>query len=161
MSFKTFFLIPLFAVFFSFPAFSQKAVKQHTLPVNRIGEFQNEILSYVNDYRRSLEKPPLQLLPPVNLIAATHSLEMASHQVPFGHAGFDTRWDQIMKTEPGMMQMAENVAFGKLTAREVVDLWINSPGHQTNLTGNYNFTGIGIAASEDGTLYFTQIYIRK
>lgn len=161
MSFKTVFLIPLFAAFFSFPASSQKAVIQQRLSVSRIGEFQTDILSYVNDYRKSLEKPPLQLLQPINLIAIGHSLDMASHQIPFGHQGFDTRWDQIMKTEPGMMQMAENVAFGKLTAKEVVDLWINSPGHQTNLIGNYNFTGIGIAESEDGTLYFTQIYIRK
>lgn len=120
-----------------------------------------EILYYVNQYRASLHKPPLQLLPVVSTIAAVHSSNMAMGRTPFGHQGFDGRWIEILKAEPTMKAMGENVAFGKISAKEVVDLWIQSAGHRKNLEGDFNYTGIGIAAAKDRTLYFTEIYIRK
>jgi uncharacterized protein YkwD len=45
-------------------------------------------------------------------------------------------------------------------AREVVDGWLNSPGHRRNIEGDFRLTGIGIAKRSDGMVYFTQIFIR-
>ena len=43
---------------------------------------------------------------------------------------------------------------------EILQGWIDSPPHRANLQGAaYNRTGIGIARSADGTLYYTQLYV--
>jgi len=39
--------------------------------------------------------------------------------------------------------------------------WINSPGHQKNMVGDYNLTGIGIAKNNVGEYYFTQLFVKK
>jgi uncharacterized protein YkwD len=61
---------------------------------------------------------------------------------------------------PGTNAVAENVAFGSSTAKEVVDGWLNSPGHKKNIEGNYKLTGIGVARDQQAKLYFTQIFAR-
>ena len=52
-------------------------------------------------------------------------------------------------------------AMGILSAGEVVNMWLNSPGHKRNIEGNFTLTGIGIAEADNGYLYFTQIFLRK
>jgi uncharacterized protein YkwD len=56
--------------------------------------------------------------------------------------------------------VAENVASGQMSAREVVDGWLNSPGHRRNIEGNFKLTGIGLARGSRGMIYFTQIFTR-
>ena len=36
-------------------------------------------------------------------------------------------------------EVGENVAAGQMTAREVVDGWLNSPGHKKNIEGRFTF----------------------
>jgi len=56
---------------------------------------------------------------------------------------------------------AENIAYGQRTAQEVVNTWMNSPGHKANILGrNYTQTGIGVAKKANGTLYFTQVFLK-
>jgi uncharacterized protein YkwD len=52
------------------------------------------------------------------------------------------------------------VASGQMTAREVVNGWLKSPGHKKNIEGNFVLTGIGYARSKKGDIYFTQIFSR-
>jgi len=42
-----------------------------------------------------------------------------------------------------------------------VNSWLNSSGHKKNIEGNYSHTGVGIAKNQYGTLYFTQIFVKK
>lgn len=55
----------------------------------------------------------------------------------------------------------ENIAMGQRTPKEVVQAWMNSPGHRSNIL-NKNFTEIGVGVSKDtnGTPYWTQMFIR-
>lgn len=56
---------------------------------------------------------------------------------------------------------AENIAYGQRTAQEVVTAWMNSPGHRANiLSRSYTQTGIGVAKKANGTLYFTQVFLK-
>jgi uncharacterized YkwD family protein/spore coat assembly protein SafA len=56
---------------------------------------------------------------------------------------------------------AENIAYGQKTPREVVAGWMNSPGHRANiLSASYTQTGVGAAKKADGTLYWTQMFIK-
>lgn len=56
---------------------------------------------------------------------------------------------------------AENIAYGQRSAQEVVNSWMNSPGHRANiLSRSYTHTGVGVAKKANGTLYFTQVFLK-
>jgi uncharacterized protein YkwD len=124
-------------------------------------EMDKSILYYINEYRGSIGLSALQMISEATVQATEHSIEMANRTTAFGHNGFDERIDNIVKKIGFVHASAENVAYGKLTAKEVVDLWLNSPGHKKNIEGNYALTGIGIAKDADGLIFYTQIFLRK
>lgn len=120
---------------------------------------ESDILKYVNEDRISLGLSPLQMNELESSLAAKHSLDMSQGKVKFGHDGFNTRAKTIQKAL-GSMEVGENVAEGSMTAREVVDGWLHSPGHKKNIEGNFTLTGIGYASNKKGDIYFTQIFSR-
>jgi uncharacterized YkwD family protein/spore coat assembly protein SafA len=55
----------------------------------------------------------------------------------------------------------ENIAYGQRTPQEVMNSWMNSPGHRANiLSATYNQIGCGVAKSSNGTYYWTQMFIK-
>jgi uncharacterized protein YkwD len=149
----------------SFSACAQKATHATITYSNardmEIKGMGNDILYYINQHRASIGLPPLQMTGAATEQATRHSIEMADRSTPFGHDGFDTRIDNIQRKIGFVHASAENVAYGKLTAQEVVGLWLNSPGHKKNIEGNYTLTGIGLAKDADGLVFYTQIFLRK
>jgi uncharacterized protein YkwD len=122
---------------------------------------ESSILRYINQHRRQLGKPALQLQSIASQEATRHSRDMAKRKTGFGHEGFAQRMDVIKKTAGWISASAENVAYGKLSAQEVVKGWLNSPGHKKNIEGDYTFTGIGVYKDAKGIIFFTQIFYRK
>jgi len=120
---------------------------------------EKEILRYVNEDRQSHGLAPLEMNAFESDLAEKHSRDMASGRVKFGHDGFNSRAKAIQKSLGGTM-VGENVASGPMTAREVVDGWLHSPGHKKNIEGNFKLTGIGYARDKKGDIYFTQIFSR-
>jgi uncharacterized protein YkwD len=118
----------------------------------------NEILGYINEYRRKKRLPMLEMNSIINAQAQKHSENMAAHRTSFGHNGFKKRMNTILSQVNGTRAAAENVAFGNMNARQVVEGWLQSGGHRHNIEGRYTLTGIGIAADSKGNLYFTQIF---
>lgn len=126
-----------------------------------VAGMERNILQYINQHRRSLGKSSLQLAAVASDQAYRHSRDMAKRETGFGHDGFDNRVEAIKKNVGWISASAENVAYGKLTAREVVQGWLNSPGHRKNIEGDYLYTGIGVYQDAKGILFFTQIFFRK
>jgi uncharacterized protein YkwD len=126
---------------------------------SRMDTMETEILQFVNDDRKQHDLSPLQLNELESSLALKHSQDMASEKVKFGHDGFNSRAKAIQKSL-GATEVGENVASGPMTAREVVDGWLNSPGHKKNIEGNFILTGIGYARDKKGNIYFTQIFSR-
>jgi uncharacterized protein YkwD len=122
---------------------------------------EKNILYYINQHRRSIGLSDLIMLEQASQKATEHSMDMAKRKTGFGHEGFDTRVKYIAKNTGAVSAAAENIAYGQLSAKEVVDGWLHSPGHKRNIEGNYTYTGIGLAKDRDGVIYFTQIFIRK
>ena len=148
----------------SFSACAQKVT--HTIAYSNSRDIdtkgmEKDILYYINQYRASIGLAALQIISAATEQATKHSLDMANRATPFGHDGFDERMDNIAKKIGFVHATAENVAYGKLTAKEVVDLWLNSPGHKKNIEGNYTLTGIGLAKDADGLVFYTEIFLRK
>ncbi len=122
---------------------------------------EKDILFYVNDYRSRKGLPALEMSADISLQAEKHSVDMATNKVGFGHDGFEDRVKIISKKIGNIHSSAENVAYGNLSPKEVVDIWLRSPGHRKNIEGKYTLTGIGIATGKDNIIYFTQIFISK
>lgn len=120
---------------------------------------ESDILKYVNEDRVEHGLPPLQMNQLESSLAASHSHDMSVGKVKFGHEGFNARAKTIQK-QLGSIEVGENVAEGPMTAREVVDGWLHSPGHKKNIEGNFTLTGIGYATDKRGQIYFTQIFSR-
>jgi uncharacterized protein YkwD len=119
-----------------------------------------QILVFVNEYRRSRGLPALQPNSFISSVALGHSRDMLTGKSPFGHDGFRERINRISGRLGKLHVAAENVASGPMSAREVVDGWLHSPGHRRNIEGDFRLTGIGVATRSDGMIYFTQIFVR-
>lgn len=55
----------------------------------------------------------------------------------------------------------ENIAYGQRTPQEVMNGWMNSPGHKSNIMSpSYTQIGVGMAKNSSGVLYWTQMFIK-
>ena len=149
-------LIFTFLVFFSLQAHSQ-TIEQ----ISSEAKLQQSVLDFVNRYRKTKGLRPLTMMPLITAEALKHSKNMSDGRVAFGHDGFDGRADRLMRQIELSNAIAENVAYGKFSAQEVVNRWIQSPGHRKNIEGKFTLTGVGIVRRADGYLFFTQIFINK
>ena len=158
---KSLIILFSFTILFSCsPAISTAIIAKPAEPVLN-GRIENDILVYVNRHRNAMGLASLQISGEATLQAYTHSKNMALGKTAFGHDGFDKRIAAIKTTAGWISASAENVAYGQLSAAEVVKGWLNSPGHKKNIEGNYALTGIGIYKDKKGITWFTQIFFRK
>jgi uncharacterized protein YkwD len=125
------------------------------------GSLEEAILRYTNEYRASKGKPALQLSGAASAQAEEHSRNMAKGRTPFGHQGFQERVSNVSRKSGRVAAAAENVAYGQMDAEEVVRGWIKSKTHRRNMLGDYNKIGIGAAKGKNGTLYFTQLFLKQ
>lgn len=124
-------------------------------------EYRKMILYYVNKYRLQHHLGALQMREVISQTAAKHSQDMARKALPFGHTHFNSRVKYLYGQFKECNGAAENVAYYKLNAKQLVEQWIASPGHRRNIEGAYNLTGIGIAHGKEGWAYYTQIFLRS
>jgi uncharacterized protein YkwD len=116
---------------------------------------ESTIFNRVNQYRLSQNLNSLKLHPHISELAREHSRQMAKGQVPFSHTGFEDRVKAISISLP-YQGASENLAYNygyKDPAQYTMSGWINSSGHQKNLTG------VGVAKNYKGEYYFTQIFV--
>lgn len=121
---------------------------------------ETEVFNEINKYRESLDLGTLKYSSDIAKTARLHSDNMSTGDVEFGHDGFDDRFDCICDDLENVQGMAENVAYGYLSAKSVSEGWVGSVGHKKNIEGDFTHTGVGISKSKDGTIYFTQIFVK-
>lgn len=89
--------------------------------------------------------------------AAVRAREIArsfSHTRPSG-ASFSSA---LSESGVSYLRAGENIASGQKSASEVVNAWLNSPGHRANIL-NSSYSRIGSASVNiDGTLYWVQLF---
>ncbi len=119
-----------------------------------------DIFRLINAHRAALGLKPLELSHAASSVAAAHSNNMASGKTAFGHDGFQKRIKAIAGQAGFITASGENVAYGAMGAKEVVDTWLHSPEHKRNIEGDYSLTGIGVAKGKRGVIYFTEIFTR-
>lgn len=57
------------------------------------------------------------------------------------------------------MSAGENIACGFISAQDVFDAWVASPGHAANISGDFDRLGVGCYL-EDGVVYWVQLFVR-
>ncbi len=126
---------------------------------------EDAMLALINKARNDAGLQNLQVDPKLAQIAYDRSLDMAtknyfSHTSPTGETFFT-----ILKADNiPYHYAAENIADNDFSASQTVQVafngWMNSPGHKANiLNANYTLTGIGIATSKTGLIYYTQVFL--
>lgn len=119
-----------------------------------------QYLELVNNYRASIGLKALILETDMSALATTHSSNMASGAVGFGHTGFADRCDKSRGIMGSGNLCGEIVAQGQDTAQDVFASWMGSSGHRAKLEeSRYTHTGFGYFKSAKGTIYWTQIFL--
>jgi uncharacterized protein YkwD len=128
--------------------------------------FMNEVLRLTNEFRAQNGLAPLTLNGELNAAAQQYSRTMAQDDF-FSHTGKDGSqpWDRAGAIGYEARAMGENIAAGQTTPQEVVQGWINSPGHRENLLNpNYTELGVGYFHMQNDTgkvnyrHYWTQLF---
>ncbi|GAA3766023.1 CAP domain-containing protein [Streptomyces chiangmaiensis] len=127
------------------PAHKETTKPQTTHPakVSTEGAAAAAVLKLVNDERAKVGCSPVTPNGPLRKLAEAFSEDMAARSF-FDHtdpSGKDP-WDRAAGL--GITDLGgENIARGQATAQEVVDAWMNSPGHRANIL-NCDFQTLGV-----------------
>ena len=121
-------------------------------------EYANEVVRLVNIERQKEGLAPLTSRQDVTEVAQIRAEEISrlfSHDRPGGGDCFTL----IEEKNISWRALGENIAAGQKTPAEVVNSWMNSPGHRANILSD-DFNGIGVGCyKKDGVLYWTQMFI--
>ncbi|HHV51335.1 MAG TPA: SafA/ExsA family spore coat assembly protein [Clostridiales bacterium] len=124
--------------------------------------FEEEVIRLINKERTSRGLPALTTDWQLSRVARYKSQDMIdknyfAHQSPT----YGSPFDMMEAFGLRFSAAAENIAYGQRTAAEVVNAWMNSPGHRANiLSKSYTHTGVGAAKKANGTLYWTQMFMK-
>ncbi len=121
---------------------------------------QAEVVELTNRERTRAGLPRLAVDPPLATAAQAYSADMAarafySHTSPEG----TQPWDRAAAAGAARRSIGENIACGQRSPAEVVDGWMNSPGHRANiLKPDFTHIGVGFAGGGPAGTYWTQLF---
>jgi uncharacterized protein YkwD len=117
-----------------------------------------DVLNIVNQERYRAGLSPLRLHSQLTAAAQDHCNDMARHNF-MSHTGSNgsSFVDRIKRHGYNFRSAAENVAAGQSSAQQVMQSWMNSPGHRNNILSP-NSRDIGIAYARGNKLYWTQVF---
>ena len=128
-----------------------------------IKALESEVIRLVNVERAKAGVPALTENNELDRIARIKSNDFIEKNY-FAHTSptYGTPFDMLKSFGVTFTAAGENIASGQGTAAQVMNTWMNSPGHKANiLNSTYNQIGVGAARDNKGTLYWTQLFIRS
>jgi uncharacterized protein YkwD len=139
------------------------------LPKKRIREIEDleqQCLDEINQVRRRSGLSRLTFYHELLPVARAYSRRMAerrffSHEDPEGR----TVRERVDEADIRWRMIGENLAYSNGYVNPVAASlhgWMESPGHRRNiLEPDFNMTAIGVWISPEGTVYFTEIFLRQ
>jgi uncharacterized protein YkwD len=126
---------------------------------------ESRIFELINAERVRRGIPALAYNPKLDQMAKIQAAQMATFQ-KMAHvlpgAELPTVVDRAHRVGYAYGHIAENVALGYPSAEAVVEGWMTSKGHRENiLDRDVVETGIGMARSSAGGLYYCQVFGRR
>jgi uncharacterized protein YkwD len=111
--------------------------------------------------QRFAAAPPLSVSSDLNDAAQGHARDMARRNY-FEHRGHDGSQpkDRVIRAGYRPRLTGENIAFGPVSAEEVVAGWLASPGHCANIMDTrFQHIGVGLASGrKPGQIYWVQSF---
>ena len=130
-------------------------------------DLEREIFVRLNSTRQSNGLADLVWNDQVAAVARLHSQNMADKKF-FSHRGSDGSMVDDRADRVGLGQwltIGENIAYIRGyddPAGLAVEKWMDSTAHRTNLLGkNWHQSAVGVAMTEDGTYYITQVFLHR
>lgn len=123
--------------------------------------YQKEVLDLVNVERSKAGLAPLTLDAKLSNVATIKSQDMINKNY-FDHNSptYGSPFDMMNQFGISFSAAGENIAEGQRTPQEVMNSWMNSPGHRANiLSPKFTKLGVGIAKDSNGRLHWTQMFI--
>jgi uncharacterized protein YkwD len=126
---------------------------------------ETRIFDLINAERRDRGLPALVHNERLDRMASIQALNMAqfqrmAHVLP--ESDLPTLTDRAYYVAYPFGQLSENIALGYPDAETVVHGWMNSKGHRANiLHSEVEETGIAIAKSTAGAVYYCQVFGRR
>lgn len=133
---------------------------QHSAPTNEIGQLEMQVVELTNQERRNHGLSPLEVDHTLANVAREKSNDMHQNNY-FSHTSptHGSPFDMIRDMGVSYTMAAENIAHGQTSAEQVVQQWMESPGHRQNIL-NEQFTHIGVGYQPNGH-HWTQMFILK
>lgn len=131
--------------------------------INDIKAIENEVVRLVNVERINRGLQPLTQNWQLSRVARYKSQDMINKNY-FDHISPTYGSPFTMMENFGIKFTAagENIAMGQNSPSAVMNSWMNSPGHRSNiLSPAYNQIGVGLATAKNGTKYWTQQFIKS
>ncbi len=123
---------------------------------------EEEVARITNDYRAQNGLPALTFDWQLARVARYKSVDMRDKGY-FSHTSptYGSPFTMIQNFGITYTRAAENIAAGQRTPEEVVQAWMNSPGHRKNIL-DPNVTRIGVGYAQGGSYghYWTQMFIK-
>lgn len=145
------------------PSHNNNTSNDNQVSVDSFLSFKKEVVRLVNIERSKRGLSELSFNNELCNVSTLKSQDMINKNY-FGHNSptYGSPFNMMNQFNIIYRTAGENIAKGQRTPAEVVNSWMNSPGHRANIL-NANFTdiGIGVAKSSNGTLYWTQMFIGK
>jgi uncharacterized protein YkwD len=117
-----------------------------------------ETMALINAYRTSIGLSELKPIGHISYKSEEHDNYMITNKV-VNHDDFVSRSENIMKVL-GAKSVAENIAYNYNSPQGALDAWLKSPGHKSNIEGNYTHFGLAIRVNEEGKKYYTNIFAK-
>ena len=121
-------------------------------------EYEEEVVRLVNEIRAMYLVRELTLNEKLCEVARLKAQDMSEKRY-FDHTSptYGSPFDMMKSFGISYRTAGENIAMGYRTPQQVVDAWMNSTAHRTNIL-NSNFTEIGVGYSENGH-YWSQMFV--
>lgn len=141
-------------------AAKKPAASQPTQYSYAVSAFEKKVVELTNAERAKQGLAPLTLDTQLSKVARIKSQDMKDHNY-FDHNSptYGSPFDMMKKFGISYSSAGENIAMGQTTPEQVVQAWMDSPGHRANIM-NSSFTRIGVGYVASGN-YWTQQFIGK
>jgi len=135
-----------------------------TVPnIDDIKALENEVIRLTNEQRAKYGLPALKANWELSRVARYKSQDMVNKNY-FSHNSptYGSPFKMMENFGLRFTAAGENIAMGQQSAQQVVNDWMNSPGHRSNiLSSAYNQIGVGLAKDKNGRFYWTQMFIKS
>lgn len=131
--------------------------------LNATKSIENQVIQLTNQERAKNGLKPLTANWELSRVARYKAMDMRDNHY-FSHTSptYGDPFTMMKNFGISYKTAGENIAAGQATPQEVVQAWMNSPGHRANIL-NATYTQIGVGNAQGGSMgyYWSQMFISQ